>query len=78
MSEQKSGEIPANVMADEKPAASTTAKKAPAKPAAKKPVAKKPPVKKASAKPAAKKASAEATHIADKIQALPRRRVWPD
>jgi len=77
MSEQTSGEIPANVMADEKPAtSSTTAPKAPAKPAAKKPVAKKAPVKKPAAKPAAK-AAAE-THIADKIKALPRRRVWPD
>lgn len=33
----------------------------------------KPAVKKAPAKPAAKE-----THIADKIKALPRRRVWPD
>lgn len=87
MSEQNSGEIPANVMADPKPAentpaaaakpASTPAKKAPAaKPAAKKAAAKKAPAK-AAAKPAAKPAAKE-THIADKIKALPRRRVWPD
>jgi hypothetical protein len=79
MSEQTSGEIPANVMADAKPAASsTTAPKAPAKAAAKKPVAKKAPVKKPAAKPAAKAPAAKETHIADKIKALPRRRVWPD
>ncbi|CAN8141512.1 conserved hypothetical protein [uncultured Thiomicrorhabdus sp.] len=79
MSEQTSGEIPANVMADAKPATSTaTAPKAPAKAAAKKPAAKKAPAKKAPAKVAAKKPVAKETHIADKIKALPRRRVWPD
>lgn len=50
----------------------------PAKPAAKKAPARKPAAKKAATSTAAKKAPAKETHIADKIKALPRRRVWPD
>ena len=65
-----SGEIPATLLADAStstPAAKPVETKAPAtKPAAK-------PAAKATAKPVAKE-----THIADKIKALPRRRVWPD
>ena len=64
------GAIPANVMADPAPAATCTAA------AESQPAAKKAPAK-AVAKAAAAKPAKE-THIADKIKALPRRRVWPD
>ena len=49
-----------------------------AKPAAKKAPARKPAAKKAATPTGEKKAPAKETHIADKIKALPRRRVWPD
>ncbi|BBP44932.1 hypothetical protein THMIRHAS_24330 [Thiosulfatimonas sediminis] len=75
MSEQNRGEIPANVMADASPAESAAPVES-VSTAAKKPVVKKAPAK-AAAKPAVK-ADAQETHIADKIKAFPRRRVWPD
>ena len=48
-----------------------------ATPTAKTSTARKPVAKKATAS-TAKKAPAKEAHVADKIKALPRRRVWPD
>ncbi|WP_130536508.1 hypothetical protein [Thiomicrorhabdus indica] len=70
MSENSSanGQIPDALKADS----------ASAKPAVKKTPARKPAAKKPQVSTVAKKAAEKETHIADKIKALPRRRVWPD